>query len=379
MASVCLQSVCKSFRDSRGREVRAADKVSLEVPSGELLVLVGPSGCGKSTLLRLIAGLEVLEGGSIAINDRVIHDQPPADRDVAMVFQNYALFPHLTVYENMAFGLKLRKIPAREIKSRVQEAAELLKLQDLLERKPHALSGGQRQRVALGRAIARQPKVFLLDEPLSNLDAQLRGETRTELARLHRRLGATMILVTHDQTEAMTLGQRLCVMDAGKIVQIGSPLEVYQHSKTAFVAKFLGSPGMNQLKGIVHASGRELLIAAGGPERQRFELGSLLAARLAPLTGKEIIIGFRPEHVRLSAESPDMINWEAVVDLCEPLGHENLLHLSRNGIGFTVRTPATQTFPPGQTVTVSIPPEAVFLFDSANGEMLVEQTAAQTV
>lgn len=379
MASVCLQSVCKTFRDPRGREVRAADKVSLTVPSGELLVLVGPSGCGKSTLLRLIAGLEVLEGGSITINDRVIHDQPPADRDVAMVFQNYALFPHLTVYENMAFGLKLRKIPAREIKSRVQEAAELLKLQDLLERKPHALSGGQRQRVALGRAIARQPKVFLLDEPLSNLDAQLRGETRTELARLHRRLGATMILVTHDQTEAMTLGQRLCVMDAGKMVQIGSPLEVYRHPRTAFVAKFLGSPGMNQFKGIVHAQGRELLIAAGGTERQRFELGSMLAALLAPLTGKEIIIGFRPEHVRLNSEGANEANWQAVVDVCEPLGHENLLHLSRNGIGFTVRTPAAQTYPPGQTVTVSIPPEAVFLFDSANGEMLVEQTAAQTV
>lgn len=377
MASICLQSICKTFIDPRGKQIRAADQVSLEVPAGQLLVLVGPSGCGKSTLLRLIAGLENLDGGSITINDRVIHDQPPADRDVAMVFQNYALFPHLSVYENMAFGLKLRKIPSREIKSRVQEAAELLKLQDLLERRPHALSGGQRQRVALGRAIARQPKVFLLDEPLSNLDAQLRGETRAELARLHRRLQATMILVTHDQTEAMTLGQRLCVMDAGKIVQMGTPLEVYQQPKSAFVAKFLGSPGMNQLKGIVHANGKELLVLTGhqGSERQRFEVSGNLVNRLAALTGKEITLGFRPEHVQVNPPQAGPEPWSAVVDLCEPLGHETLLHLSRSGVSFTARTTSSQTFTPGQTVSVNLPPEAVYLFDGANGERLVEQTA----
>lgn len=381
MATVSLHNVSKKFRDPRGREVRAADNVSLEVKEGEFLVLVGPSGCGKSTLLRLIAGLETLDNGSISIGDRVVNDFPPADRDVAMVFQNYALFPHLTVEENMAFGLQFRKITRRETEQRVEAAAELLKLEELLERKPGALSGGQRQRVALGRAIVREPKVFLLDEPLSNLDAQLRAETRAELARLHRRLGATMILVTHDQTEAMTLGQRLCVMNGGKVIQVGTPLEIYQQPKNAFVAGFLGSPGMNLIRGIVHAGGRELLVAVkGSEERLRLDIGWELAIKVMPYVGKDMIIGFRPEHVQLGGGiQPGGYAWEAVLDLCEPLGHENLLHFSRDGVNFTARAPVGATFALGQPVPVRIPGEAVMVFDGVTGDVMVEQTAGAGV
>ncbi len=381
MATLSLHCVSKKFRDPRGRDVRAADEVSLEVPEGEFLVLVGPSGCGKSTLLRLVAGLETLDDGSVSIGDRVVNNLPPADRDVAMVFQNYALFPHLTVYENMAFGLQFRKITRRETKQRVNAAAELLKLEDLLERKPGALSGGQRQRVALGRAIVREPKVFLLDEPLSNLDAQLRAETRAELARLHRRLGATMILVTHDQTEAMTLGQRLCVMNAGKVVQTGTPLEIYQNPKNAFVAGFLGSPGMNLIRGIVHAGGRELLVSVKGlEERLRLDIGAELAAKMAPYLGKDVSIGFRPEHVLLGGDAgPLESTWEVALELCEPLGHENLLHLNRQGIPFVARAPVGRTFATGQTLPVRILPERVMLFEGVSGELIVEQTAGAAV
>ncbi len=380
MATVSLHNVSKKFRDPRGRDVRAADNVSLDVPEGEFLVLVGPSGCGKSTLLRLIAGLETVDSGTVTINDRVVNDVPPADRDVAMVFQNYALFPHLTVYENMAFGLQFRKITSREAKQRVQAAAELLKLEDLLDRRPIALSGGQRQRVALGRAIVREPKVFLLDEPLSNLDAQLRAETRAELARLHRRLGATMILVTHDQTEAMTLGQRLCVMNGGKVVQIGTPLEIYQQPKNAFVAGFLGSPGMNLIRGIVHAGGRELLVAVkGSEERLRVDIGSELSVKMMPYVGKDMIIGFRPEHVQLGEGIGGGDVWEAVLDLCEPLGHENLLHFSRMGVNFTVRAPVGGLFVPGQTIPVRIPAESLMVFDGVTGDVKVEQTTGAAV
>ncbi|HEY1170655.1 MAG TPA: sn-glycerol-3-phosphate ABC transporter ATP-binding protein UgpC [Verrucomicrobiae bacterium] len=381
MSAVSLHNVSKKFRDPRGREVRAADNVSLEVAEGEFLVLVGPSGCGKSTLLRLIAGLETLDNGSISISDRVVNDFPPADREVAMVFQNYALFPHLTVYENMAFGLQFRKITNRETKQRVQAAAQLLKLEDLLERKPIALSGGQRQRVALGRAIVREPKVFLLDEPLSNLDAQLRAETRAELARLHRRLGATMILVTHDQTEAMTLGQRLCIMNGGKVVQTGTPLEIYQQPKSAFVAGFLGSPGMNLIRGIVHAGGRELLVAVkGSEERLRVDIGWELAIKVMPYVGKDMVIGFRPEHVLLGANiGTGGRSWEATMDLCEPLGHENLLHFTYQGVPFTARAPVESMFAPGQVMPVRIPADRAMVFDGVSGEVMVERMAGPGV
>lgn len=380
MAAVSLYNVTKKFRDNRGREVRAADGISLDVKEGELLVLVGPSGCGKSTLLRLIAGLEVLDEGSVSIEDRDVSHIPPADRDVAMVFQNYALFPHLTVFENIAFGLKFRKVPKATIKRRVEEAAALLKLEDLLERKPAALSGGQRQRVALGRAIVRQPKVFLLDEPLSNLDAQLRGETRTELARLHQRLGATMILVTHDQTEAMTLGQRLSIMQEGRIIQMGTPMEVYEQPCNVFVAGFIGSPGMNIIRGIVHSGGRELLIAKPDvtEERLRFDVGPELAPMLSPYVGKDICLGVRPEHVLLTDDVVVRETWPAVVEVCETLGHECLLHVKRDGVSMTVRT-SRATFTPGQTVNLQVPLSAWNLFDAVSGEMLVEQTSAVTV
>ena len=256
MSKVSLRAVSKSFIDNRGQEVTAVRDVNIEVAEREFLVLVGPSGCGKSTTLRMIAGLEEITSGDIAIEGRRVNDVPPKDRDIAMVFQSYALYPHMSVYDNMAFGLKLRGYPKAEIKKRVQEAANILGLESYLERKPKALSGGQRQRVAVGRAIVRQPKVFLFDEPLSNLDAKMRVQTRMELIRLHQRLQATMIYVTHDQVEAMTMGTRIAVMQGGLLQQIAPPLELYHQPRNLFVAGFLGSPPMNFVHGTLASCSR---------------------------------------------------------------------------------------------------------------------------
>ena len=270
MAKVVIENLLKIFPEKNGPGVRAVNNLSLAIEDREFMVLVGPSGCGKSTTLRMIAGLEEITGGTIAIDGRTVNQVLPKDRDIAMVFQNYALYPHMSVYDNMAFGLKLRGFPKAEIAARVQEAAAMLGLEAYLERKPKALSGGQRQRVAVGRALVRKPKVFLFDEPLSNLDAKMRVSTRTEISKLHARLGITMIYVTHDQVEAMTMGDRICVMKDGNIMQVAEPLDLYNHPDNLFVAGFIGSPPMNFFAGTVARDGSQLeFVEAGNPGRDR--------------------------------------------------------------------------------------------------------------
>jgi multiple sugar transport system ATP-binding protein len=294
MAEVTLADVSKVYEGG----VRAVDRVTLTVPDQSFTVLVGPSGCGKSTLLRMIAGLEEISEGELRIDGRLVNDVPPRDRDIAMVFQNYALYPHMTVYENMAFSLKMRKAKRDEIDRRVREAGEMLGLSQLLERLPKALSGGQRQRVAVGRAIVRQPKVFLFDEPLSNLDAKMRVQTRAELVRLHRRLKATMIYVTHDQAEAMTMGDRIVVLRDGRVQQIAAPIEIYNNPRNAFVAGFIGSPPMNFLRcRVVENGGVRLTFEQGSASDAAIE-GPLRDALGAAADGRTVLVGIRPEDVR---------------------------------------------------------------------------------
>ena len=326
MASVRLDNLCKNFG-----AVRAVDGVSLEIPDGELMVLVGPSGCGKSTLLRLVAGLEEATSGGIFLDDREVSRVKPQDRDVAMVFQNYALFPHLNVEQNMAFSLKFRKVAKPEIRLRVAEAAEVLGLAGLLRRKPAELSGGQRQRVALGRAMVCKPKVFLLDEPLSNLDARMRAGMRAEIAELHRRLGTTMIFVTHDQTEAMTLGQRLCVLDLGQVMQTGSPMDLYRRPAHRFVGDFIGTPGMNFVRGRLEDRDGGLAFVGSG---DNLALG--LGGDLAKHAGGEVEMGIRPENISLAAGAGDAMG---TVQGCETLGHESLLRVRCGDHELVVRVP----------------------------------------
>ena len=326
MASVRLDNLCKNFG-----AVRAVDGVSLEIPDGELMVLVGPSGCGKSTLLRLVAGLEEATSGGIFLDDREVSRVKPQDRDVAMVFQNYALFPHLNVEQNMAFSLKFRKVAKPEIRLRVAEAAEVLGLAGLLRRKPAELSGGQRQRVALGRAMVCKPKVFLLDEPLSNLDARMRAGMRAEIAELHRRLGTTMIFVTHDQTEAMTLGQRLCVLDLGQVMQTGSPMDLYRRPAHRFVGDFIGTPGMNFVRGRLEDRDGGLAFVGSGDS---LALG--LGGDLAKHAGGEVEMGIRPENISLAAGACDAMG---TVQGCETLGHESLLRVRCGDHELVVRVP----------------------------------------
>jgi len=323
MAEVVLRSVTKVF----DKDVVAVKDASLEIADKEFVVLVGPSGCGKSTTLRMIAGLEEITSGEIYIDGRIVNDVPPKDRDIAMVFQNYALYPHMTVYENMAFGLKLRKYPKREIDERVREAAQILGIEQLLERKPKALSGGQRQRVAVGRAIVRKPKVFLFDEPLSNLDAKFRVAMRTEISKLHARLEATMIYVTHDQVEAMTMGDRIVVMDNGVIQQIDTPVDLYDHPLNQFVAGFIGSPAMNFLYGTLTRDGG-LVFDEGSV---RIPLPERLAGRLRDYTDKRIILGIRPESLHSGRPSSNVVEsaeFPARVELVEPMGSETFLYLN---------------------------------------------------
>jgi multiple sugar transport system ATP-binding protein len=308
MAEVVIDKLNKIFRGPGGENIHAVKDVSLTVGSGEFLVLVGPSGCGKSTTLRMIAGLEEITSGSIAIDGQIINNVPPKDRDIAMVFQNHALYPHMTVRENLSFGLKLRNYSKTEIEKRVKDTSEILGLGECLERRPNALSGGQRQRVALGRAIVRQPKVFLFDEPLSNLDAQMLVQMRREIAALHTRLGATMIFVTHDQVEAMTLGDRIVVMQASVIQQVAEPLELYQHPANLFVAAFIGSPPMNHFQGGLVREAGELFfledvtqsnesLKKTGASAFKVRVEPAMATRLGNYVGKKITLGLRPEHI----------------------------------------------------------------------------------
>ncbi|MFM2450556.1 MAG: glycerol-3-phosphate transporter ATP-binding subunit [Pseudomonadota bacterium] len=330
MASISLKNVVKRY--GVGPKANAViHGVSADIADGEFIVIVGPSGCGKSTLLRMVAGLEEISGGEISIGPRVVNDVEPSERDIAMVFQNYALYPHMTVFDNMAYGLKIAKVPLAEIKQRVDKAAKILELAPYLARKPRELSGGQRQRVAMGRAIVRQPQVFLFDEPLSNLDAKLRAQTRLEIRKLHAELGVTSLFVTHDQVEAMTLAQRMIVMNSGRMEQIGTPDEVYQRPASTFVAGFIGSPPMNLLRGQAH--GQQL----------RLGDGSLALPAPAPRSG-ELILGLRPEHALLQAPG-DTTGWALQVDDVEMLGAERLVHGHLQGQTFTLRIDGTAVPP----------------------------------
>ena len=364
MASVSLDRVRKTYDNG---QLAVAD-ASLEVADGELVVFVGPSGCGKSTLLRMIAGLETVSSGAIRIGGRDVTEVPAKSRDIAMVFQSYALYPHMTVADNLAFGLKLRGESRELIAERVGAAATLLGIETLLERKPRQLSGGQRQRVALGRALVRQPQVFLLDEPLSNLDAKLRHTMRTEIARLHRRLGATMIYVTHDQTEAMTLGQRIVVLNAGTVQQIDTPMRLYEKPVNLFVATFLGSPAMNLFRGRFVSAPRPRLEMQGAT----LDLGpELLAAVNPPNGGDELIVGLRPEHLKPVPSAPGAsFRLEATVELVEQLGNEVIL-AARSGPQEIVARVAPQGLPePGSPVTFNYEPARLRYFRAATGDSI---------
>jgi len=335
MAAVSFRDVRKSYT----AELQVIHGVSMEIEDGEFIVILGPSGCGKSTLLRMVAGLETISAGEIAIGGRVVNNLEPKDRDIAMVFQNYALYPHMSVYDNMAYGLRIRGLSKEEISVRVQKAADILELEKFLERKPRALSGGQRQRVAMGRAIVREPQVFLFDEPLSNLDAKLRVQMRAELQALHRRLGTTSLFVTHDQVEAMTLAQRMIVMNAGRAEQIGAPLEIYAKPATTFVAGFIGSPPMNLI-----------------PSKRE---------------GRDALLGVRPEHLAPCGQGEAMMTVD--VDLIEPLGSDTLVygHLGANGAGARVAVRLHQSVDArAGHLAVRYDPAQAHWFDPASGKRI---------
>lgn len=358
MASVRLEHVKKVYD---GGFVAVHD-LSLEIHDKEFVVLVGPSGCGKSTTLRMVAGLEEVTSGTISIDGHVVNDVPPKDRDIAMVFQNYALYPHMTVFENMAFGLQLRKFPKEEIRRRVEDAAQLLELTSVLERKPKALSGGQRQRVAVGRAIVRKPKVFLFDEPLSNLDAKLRVQMRTEISRLHQRLGATMIYVTHDQTEAMTMADRIVLMKDGHVQQVDSPLDIYGGPKNRFTAGFIGSPAMNFIEGMIERNRGLVFSETGGPVRlsipKRFE------RRLRTAIGQEIVLGIRPEHLHRKVGKPGT-GMTVTVDVVEPMGNEVYVYFvtRQGGPQHVARLAADELPDRGKRLTLAVDPGKLHFFD----------------
>jgi sn-glycerol 3-phosphate transport system ATP-binding protein len=351
MAGVTLSEVYKAFGKNE-----VIHGISCDIQDGEFIVILGPSGCGKSTLLRMIAGLEKITAGEVAIDGRVVNKMEPADRDVAMVFQNYALYPHMSVFNNMAYGLKIRRMPKAEIEERVRNAARILELTDLLERKPRQLSGGQRQRVAMGRCIVREPKVFLFDEPLSNLDAKLRVQMRLEIRKLHEDLNITSIYVTHDQVEAMTLGDRLIVMDEGSAAQIGSPLEVYERPATRFVAGFIGSPAMNFIEASVNNDARWVDIDGDA----RLPLSENTATGSA---GRDVILGIRPEHFELVKQGKGMI--EFTVNHVEILGADTLVygHFGRRKVDLTLRLPDIHNFDKDTCLPISVAPSKLHLFD----------------
>jgi multiple sugar transport system ATP-binding protein len=357
MATVELKNVKKIYEGG----VLAVDNANITVNDKEFVVLVGPSGCGKSTTLRMIAGLEEITSGELYIDGKLMNDVAPKDRDIAMVFQNYALYPHMTVYENMAFGLKIRKFPKKEISDRVKEAARILDIEELLDRKPKALSGGQRQRVAVGRAIVRKPKVFLFDEPLSNLDAKLRVQMRAELSALHTRLQATMVYVTHDQVEAMTMGDRIVVLKDGYIQQIGSPLELYNVPVNRFVAGFIGSPPMNVLKATIKEDKGKLVADEGDFQ---IVLSPKLADAVRSYVGKESLFGIRPEDLVVAEKATEGETFNAKVEVVEPLGAEILLYVSTTQHpSIIVRTPPHHEFHVGDSVLLKPAMDKIHFFD----------------
>ena len=359
MASLQLKNIYKRYAGG----VTAVSDFSLDIADKEFVILVGPSGCGKSTTLRMIAGLEEISEGELYIGDKLVNDVAPKDRDIAMVFQNYALYPHMTVFENMAFGLKLRKTPKAEIKKRVQEAARILDIEHLLERKPKALSGGQRQRVALGRAIVREPKVFLMDEPLSNLDAKLRVQMRTEISKLHQRLQTTFIYVTHDQTEALTMGTRIVVMKDGFIQQVDSPQVLYNSPVNMFVAGFIGSPQMNFCDAVLEKEGDDTVVKFGS---HKVKLTAEKAANAEAYIGKAVVMGIRPEDMYDDADSLAKFGDTTVsaeVEVTELMGAETYLYLTIDGINFTARVKPDSTAQRNQKIQICLDPAKIHLFD----------------
>src|SRR5690242_8802637 len=365
MAEVVLQQVVKRFGD-----VEAVRAIDLNIPDNEFVVLVGPSGCGKSTTLRMIAGLEELTSGDIRIGGELVNDLPPKDRDIAMVFQNYALYPHMTSFENMAFGLKLRKFPKQEIKQRVEHAARILDITELLDRRPKALSGGQRQRVAMGRAIVRNPKVFLFDEPLSNLDAKLRVQMRTEIKRVHQKVKTTTVYVTHDQVEAMTLADRVVVMNNGIIEQIGPPQELYHKPRTRFVAGFIGSPAMNFIPCRLEGDANALSVRLD--DAVAFPVPADRASRYRPHLGKELLFGLRPEHI---TEPRGYTNgrgkdFSAAVDVVEPMGMETMVFFQINRTEVCARVDPSCEARPGASVRLSADLGKMHLIDPRSDQVL---------
>ena len=366
MASLSLKHINKTYPNG----FEAVKDFNLEIEDKEFIIFVGPSGCGKSTTLRMIAGLEEITSGELKIGDKVVNDVEPKDRDIAMVFQNYALYPHMTVYDNMAFGLKLRKVPKPEIDKMVREAAKILDLEPLLDRKPKALSGGQRQRVAMGRAIVRNPKVFLMDEPLSNLDAKLRGQMRIEISKLHQRLGTTIIYVTHDQTEAMTLGTRIVVMNAGVVQQVDTPQVLYDTPCNLFVAGFIGSPQMNFLDAVCQKKGDKVVLKVGpavaGPSE--IELPPAKAKKLIEggYAGKTVVLGIRPEDVhdeQMFIETSPNTVIEAKIRVYEMLGAEVFLYFDYEGSSMTARVDPRTTARTGDHVKFALDAEKIHVFD----------------
>src|SRR3954447_20892088 len=369
MATVTFDHVYKKYGD-----VTAVSDLNLEIGDGEFMVLVGPSGCGKTTSLRMIAGLEEISEGELRIGDKVVNDVAPKDRDIAMVFQSYALYPHMSVRDNLAFGLKLRKVPKADIEKRINDAAGILQLERLLDRKPKELSGGQRQRVALGRAIVREPAVFLMDEPLSNLDAKLRVQTRAEIARLHQRLGTTMVYVTHDQVEAMTMGQRIAVMSTGLLQQVGTPQELYDRPRNRFVAGFIGSPSMNFAE--VTASGKDGASMLTDDADWSIPLPPRYREAATPHEGKTIVVGFRPEHLDIGQEGSGVASFRARADVVEYLGNEELLHLNAADTDIVAIVDSSHRVRPGDIVTMVLPLEKLHVFDGETGMTLAPDMAA---
>ncbi len=365
MATVTFDHVWKRYGD-----VVAVSDLNLDIRDEEFLVLVGPSGCGKTTSLRMIAGLEEVSEGILKIGDRVVNDLAPKDRDVAMVFQSYALYPHMSVRDNLSFGLKLRKVPKPEIERRVQEAAKILDLGSLLDRKPKQLSGGQRQRVALGRAIVREPAVFLMDEPLSNLDAKLRAQTRAQILRLHQRLATTFVYVTHDQIEAMTMGSRIAVMSAGVLQQVGAPQELYDHPVNKFVAGFIGSPAMNFIDTTATRRDGSVSLSNG---TFTFVVPDRLRDAVLGMSGDKVTVGIRPEHLELGEAKPGDATLRATADVVEYLGDEEQIHLTAGEQEIIALVSSSARVRPGDVLDLRVSMDRLHLFDDASGLSLTSR------
>lgn len=364
MAEVILKNVSKIYEGGN----KVVTNANFKVENKEFVVLVGPSGCGKTTTLRMIAGLEEITSGEIFIDGKLVNNLQPKDRDIAMVFQNYALYPHMTVYENMAFGLKLKKVDKKEIEIRVKEAAKILDLENFLNRKPKALSGGQRQRVAVGRAIVRKPKVFLFDEPLSNLDAKLRVQMRTEISKLHKKLGATMIYVTHDQTEAMTMGDKIVIMKDGVINQIDTPLNLYNNPSNQFVAGFIGSPAMNFIPGNVLEKEKLRFKSLNG--FFEFDLQPQQVNVLSDYVGKEVVLGIRPENIVLDDNNKNIF-LDVKVEVVEPMGNETFIYFQLDETQFISRIRANGNIKHGDKIRIYFEVDKMYFFDKKNGEIIL--------